>query len=297
MRRCSCEKNMENIRQPAKLAVVLIGLLVVGCESVPPRDVIITRTDREMLAGARSLSDGPGLRFPYHDPFDVFELRCFGLHPWSPEGERHGGVDIIPHHHNVTGNRMEKYHIVAPADAVVDRIVKGTTGADARSLTVVLQYNPYWYGLLTFEPQSLDEGVFMEQADSIRVRTGWRVRRGDLIGDLVVCKFMPGIWPHLHYGLLYKQPEHTLDYICANYLDIVRSNGSHLPPTTGPGSPLEAKNLGIPSTVFCPYEYSSPRARACFDSYPKRSARGEYCPCVCAYNSHDWGCGDPTCLP
>jgi hypothetical protein len=282
---------------PTRLAVVLIGLLVMGCESAPTRDPIITRTDTEMLARSRSLPDNPGLRFPYDDPYDVFEVRCFGLHPWSDEGERHGGIDIIPHHQNVRGNRMEKYHIVAPEDAVVDRIVKGTTGASARSLTVVLQYNPYWYGLLTFEPQSLEEAVFMEQVRSIRVRVGDSVRRGDLIGYLVVCKFIPEIWPHLHYGLLYKQPEHTLDYIYANYLEIARSDGSDLPPTTGPGSPWEAKNLGIPSTVFCPYEYSSPRARAYFDSYPKRSARGDYCPCVCAYNSRDGGCGDPTCLP
>jgi hypothetical protein len=287
---------MATMGQLAKLSVVLIGLLVAGCNSAPPRETIVTRTDAEMLARARLLPDDPGLRFPYRDPFDVFEVRCFGLHPWSPSGERHGGIDIIPHHQNVTGNRMEKYTIVAPEDAVVDRIVKGTTGADARSLTVVLQYNPYWYGLLTFEPQSLDEDVFVEQVESIRVRAGERVRRGDLIGHLVVWKFIPGIWPHLHYGLLYKQPEHTLDYIGANYLEIARSDGSRLPPTTGPGSPWEAENLEIPSTVFCPYEYSSPRARACFDSYPKRSARGDYCGGVCAYNSSDYDCGDTSCL-
>ena len=288
---------MATMRQAVKVAALFIGLSILACESAPTRDPIVIRTDAEMLAHARSLPDTPGLRFPYRDPYDVFEVRCFGLHPWSEEGERHGGIDIIPHHQNVRGNRMQKYHIVAPEDAVVDRIVKGTTGADAPSLTVVLQYNPYWYGLLTFEPQSLEADVFAEQVASIRVRTGERVLRGDLIGDLVVCKFIPGIWPHLHYGLLYMQPEHTLDYIYAHYLDIERSDGSHLPPLTGPGSPWEAKNLGIPSTVFCPYEYSSPRARACFDSYPKRSARGDYCPCVCAYNSFGGGCGDPTCLP
>jgi hypothetical protein len=89
---------MATMGQLAKLSVVLIGLLVAGCNSVPPREPIVTRTDAEMLARARLLPDDPGFRFPYRDPFDVFEVRCFGLHPWSPLGERHGGIDIIPHH-------------------------------------------------------------------------------------------------------------------------------------------------------------------------------------------------------
>jgi murein DD-endopeptidase MepM/ murein hydrolase activator NlpD len=237
------------------------------------------------------MADTPGLLFPYRDPLKIVEVFCFGLHPWSADGEIHGGLDIIPHY---KGMGYRKYELVASADAVVERIHIFPESDDGPFTVVVfLKVNDYWYMIYTIEPQSVSGDVNNEQLDSIYVTAGQKVRKGEVIGELIVSEpdLSGDSYPHLHFGLLYKNTSDTLGYVIENHTFLDRSDGTNMPPTSGPGSPWEAQDLGIATTLFCPYEYSSPNARAFYDTYPKAGVFGIYCACLCAYGSRDGSCG------
>jgi hypothetical protein len=78
-----------------------------------------------------ALLDNSGLIFPFKNPLEIVEVYCFGIYPWDQISEIHGGFDIVPQYRDVG---YTKYEIVAPANAVVDRIVHYTSGAGASSL-------------------------------------------------------------------------------------------------------------------------------------------------------------------
>lgn len=270
------------MRRKIVIFMVMLFSLIVGCsggggdgESRPDRII-------------------EGLAFPVRNIADLEEFYCFGLQPWDREGnnEIHGGIDLAAKYSpgsSVTG----RVHIIAPADALVERIIESVSGAGVETLIVVLKMNDYWYIICNFEPQTTDPAIFEEQRRSIAVREGQMVKRGDLIGELVIASVKSGSYPHLHFGFFYKHPDDTLDYIKANILLIRRSDGTDLAPTTGPGSPWEARDLNKETTLFCPYVYSTPSAKAAYDSLAQIAANGDTCNCICAYNSRDGDCG--TC--
>lgn len=234
----------------------------------------------------------PGLALPYASTNVLIELHCYGLHPWSPAGERHGGIDLKPPYLDLAGTPdMRKVEVVAPAAGVIDWIVKGESGADAETWVVIIEMNSYWYAVLVIEPQSDDDAILAEQEASIDVQEGQRVSKGERIGDLVVGKVLENSYPHVHFSFLYKSPEDSIEALFHDPDLIVRSDGTALPPTIGPGSPWDPRNLGAASTFFCPYVYSVPEARQAMDSVPRYSVRGNLCGCVCAYDSQDGDCG------
>ena len=129
-------------------------------------------------------------------------------------------------------------------------------------------------------------------------REDWRAssvhaKRGELIGELIVANVAPDSYPHVHFSFLYKHPDDTLDYLFENFLGIRRSDGTDLAPATGPGSPWKPRDLERETTLYCPYEYSTPEARAAYDSLPRLAANGDRCRCICAYGSTGGDCG--TC--
>jgi hypothetical protein len=153
--------------------------------------------------------------------------------------------------------------------------------------------NKYWYIVCNFEPQTTSAAIFEEERRSVVVEEKQKVRRGELIGDLVLGSVSPGSYPHLHFGFFYKHPDDTLDHIYENYLKIRRSDGTDLAPFTGPGSPWKPRDLDMETTFYCPYEYSTPEAKKLYDSLPRIAANGDGCDCICAYGSTAGDCG--TC--
>lgn len=241
-------------------------------------------------------SDGgaEGLDFPVQNVADLNKYYCFGLQPWDTAGnnEIHGGIDLVSPE-NTNPSVIGRSPIVAPAAARVERIIESVSGAEVATLVIVLKMNDYWYIVCNFEPQTTDADIFQEQRNSIFVTEGQNVARGQVIGELVINSVKPGSYPHLHFGFFYKNPADTLDDIYANYLSLRRSNGLDLAPLTGPGSPWQPADLGIVTTFYCPYEYSTAAAKAAYDSLPRMAADGSECNCICAYDSTDGDCG--TC--
>lgn len=242
-------------------------------------------------------SDGSveGLDFPVQNVADLNRFYCFGLQPWDTAGnnEIHGGIDLVSPE-NADPGVISRVPIVAPAAARVERIVESVSGAEVATLVVVLKMNDYWYIVCNFELQTTDADIFQEQRNSIFVTEGQNVARGQVIGELVINSVKPGSYPHLHFGFFYKHPDDTLDDIYANYLSMRRSNGIDMAPFTGPGSPWQPADLGIETTFYCPYEYSTAAAKAAYDSLPRMAADGSECNCICAYGSSDGDCG--TCI-
>jgi hypothetical protein len=239
-----------------------------------------------------------GLSLPFQNPEDISEIYCFGLKPWQTPGtegpdEIHGGIDLVPKYYPDVPKTF-LYPIVAPADAEVVMIVDGTSGGGRPTFAVVLKMNDYWYLICNFEPQSESDAINRAQSDSIVVREGQRVRRGQLLGKLVVSgpHVRPGSYPHLHFGLFFKNPTDTLEDIKRHQEDFHRSDGTDLAPTSGPGSPWEPRDLGGRDTTFyCPYEYSRAETKAIYNRLQKRAANGESCSCICAYGSMSGNCG------
>jgi len=238
-----------------------------------------------------------GLLFPFSAPQEIVEVYCFGLTYWSPDGEIHNGVDIIPRYQ---GMGYTRYEFVAPADAVVELIyTEGESGHGAQTFALLFRLNDYWITGYVVEPQSLAEWVLEEQMAYLYVHEGQRIAKGQVIGELVVSEpdLVEGSYPHIHNFLLYLNPEDRLEDLLEHSLDIIRSDGTDLPPPAGRGSPWDAEDLGIPTTFFCPYEYSIAETRTLYDGYDKRARHGYYCDCVCAYGSMDGDCGTCQQLP
>lgn len=234
-----------------------------------------------------------GLRLVFADLTVLAEIRCYGLFPWSAEGEIHGGIDLSPTYADLIGTSdTRRVEVIAPASGTIEEFVEHTSGAGATMWSYALAMNDYWYLILAFEPQTLDADVLAEQENSFIAQKGQAVVSGDLLGYLVLGSIMADRYPHIHFGMLYKNPQDTLADIVANIETITRNEGESLPPTTGAGSPWEPQDLGIASQFFCPYVYSNTEAKAAMDGVPRYSATSGTCSCVCAYNSQDGDCGD-----
>ena len=256
------------------------GVAFSGCDSIRPLHAV-----------------DAGLLFPFSAAEEIVEVYCFGLTYWSPNGEIHNGIDIIPRY---LGMGYVRYELVAPADAVVERIyTEGESGHGARTFALLFRMNDYWITGYVVEPQSLVPWVIEDQLSHIYVHEGQRIAKGQVIGELVVSEtdLVEGSYPHVHNFLLYMNPEDTLEDLLENSLDIERSDGTDLPPMAGKGSPWDAEDLGIPTTFFCPYEYSTAETRVLYDGFDKRARHGYYCDCVCAYGSVDGDCGLCQQLP
>ncbi|MEW6516253.1 MAG: M23 family metallopeptidase [candidate division FCPU426 bacterium] len=268
----------------------LILLLQGGCTSSEQSAMPTEPGVMSAQAGKISLPD-PGMTFPYQNPVQVDRFYCFGLFPWDTAGvETHGGTDIVPRYLPAF-RRVQKVPLVAVANGRVARIVQSTTGAGCPSITVILQLNQFWFAIYTIEPQTLIPAEFERQVKAVRVKEGSRLRRGQKLADLLVATVKPGSYPHLHFGFIYKNPADSWEYIQTHYLEIARSDGTNLPPTSGPGSPWQPTDLGLPTTLYCPYVYFNSAARLVVDSRPKIAANGDECSSLCAYGSTGGNCG------
>jgi len=89
--------------------------------------------------------------------------------------------------------------IVAPCDGVVTRISVRSDAHDNHVVEVGIRYNADWNNLIVFEPYSPDPFIVDQQRAQIAVPIGQVVRRGDILGQLVV----PGdtAYPHVHWGV------------------------------------------------------------------------------------------------
>ncbi len=233
-----------------------------------------------------------GLGFPYQQPTAASDLYCFALNPWSASGEIHGGIDLVAAH---LGDQptMITAAVVAPAAGRVEWVVPGASGAGLASILVLLRLNELWFVALGLEPQSASQATNDAQSAAVHVVPGQAVAAGEAIADLVVWHVAADRYPHVDLRLLYKNPGQTLEDVRDHVLEVAVSDGTGLPPTTGPGSPADPRDLGIPTTWFCPYAYSSAQARAIYDALPAHAANGDPCACPCAYHSTGGDCG--TC--
>ncbi|MBZ5587561.1 MAG: hypothetical protein LAO05_03290 [Acidobacteriia bacterium] len=230
-----------------------------------------------------------GLRLPYENLSDLVEARCYGVDPWDEAtGEVHGGIDLIPRHTDLGPGEMRKAALIAPAGGTIHDLRWGAKPGKATAFILTMKLNDYWFVTMVLEPQNFDPAVADEQGRSIAVQAGQAVRRGDRIGDLVVTNVH---YPHVHFMIYYKDPNQTYEDFLANFLLIPRNQGDNLPPTAGPGSPWAPANLGIPSTLFCPYVYLEPSSRSRLDQILKQSHDGSVCTCICAYGSKNADCG------
>ena len=271
------------------IIILLLIFFLVTCNKSDNQPVANTATD---------------LAFPYQDPTLLGdESHCYGLFPWNQQGtETHAGIDLAARYKDLAADQMRSVPIIAPAAGTGYYIYYTVNGMGNAEINVLLQMNDYWFVTLGFEPQSTDATTNSLQRDNMSVDlTGLdcssgcyfpgAIAKGDWVGNLVVRNVQSGGYPHIHYGLLYKTPSQTMAEAFANALALVRNEGTGMPPTSGPGSPVMATELvGTPTTFYCPYEYSSAAAKAIMDGMTKLSVTAP-CSCVCAYNSTGGNCG------
>jgi hypothetical protein len=241
-------------------------------------------------------SESPGLAFVFQDNTDISELRCYHLHPWSNDGEIHGGIDISPKYSQLTGTDTIKMTPVVALPRVIERILVHYSGAGAKMFSLVIKMNDYWRIIMSFEPQTTDTTIIAQQEANILVSEGSQITKGELVANLVYGKILTNSYPHIHFGVLYIKPGDTLDTLAADILNVPRNNGIPTPPAReGAGSPWDAQDLGIESQFFCPYLYFTDQAQAVLNAVPKYSVTSELCTCLCAYNSSNGDCG--VCAP
>jgi murein DD-endopeptidase MepM/ murein hydrolase activator NlpD len=192
-------------------------------------------------------------------------------------------MDIVPPYLDLAGTSgMRKYTIVAPADGTIQNYVEDLSGAGLMSYVVILKLDSFWHLMMVFEPQSEDAATNAEQHASFSVQVGQTVQRGDVIGDLVVSRVAEESYPHLHFGVFYKDPLESYD-------DVYATLRVHDGATASPE--ILGTRLGIPSTFFCPYDYLTDAGRAVLDGVPKLDILGNACSCACSYGSSGGDCG------
>jgi hypothetical protein len=257
------------------------------------------------LKELKALPDSPGLSFPFDPPQGIKELKSFGVPDWGEIGEDHFGIDLIPYYGSDlrSGKRTQKLKVVAPTDGNI----RGIWGFDSgesegnKDICVILEINEHWSVILMFEPKSSPGRLVEEQVKSITVKAGQQVKKGDEIGYLVVGEGVNEQYPHVHYALMYKDVVEDRD-VALSYFEILRDvvavpnlHPSSIPETVWPWAP---GSLTLPAgywaAFFCPYEFSSERAKTIFDKvlsnsiYPCGSELGD-CGCICIYEG---ACGE-----
>jgi hypothetical protein len=98
--------------------------------------------------------------------------------------------------------------IVAPCDGVVTEINRGEIGGGTLIVDVTIRYNDDWSTFIAFEPYSTDPAVVEQQEEEIAVAINQVVRRGDLLGRLVVPDPLTE-YPHVHWGVDRRDPDRT----------------------------------------------------------------------------------------
>ena len=88
--------------------------------------------------------------------------------------------------------------IVAPCDGVIVQINRHAISEGNVIFDVVIKYNSDWTTFVAFEPYSPDPGIATHQEEQIAVTLNQVVRRGDLLGHLVVPATE---FPHVHWGV------------------------------------------------------------------------------------------------
>jgi len=245
------------------------------------------------------LPDEPGLGFPFDPPRVIEELRSFGVPQWGPPEEEHFGIDLIPDYKSPSfplRRSIHKVKVVAPTAGTVWAIFAfdSTEAPGNKDISVILEINSFWSVILMFEPKSSPGLPVKEQVRSITVKAGQQMKKGDEIGYLVVGEGIGG-YPHVHFALLYKHSWTSYMDIFRDIVSVPNVDANELGvPVTGPGSPWEPYELDLPNgsvaAFFCPYEFSSPRAKHILDyvlnntEYPCGPLLRK-CNCVCIYNS------------
>ncbi len=243
--------------------------------------------------GGKGGGSPDGFVLPYAQLSDLVEVRCYGVYPWDEAGiETHGGLDLIPAHSDLGVGEIRKVGLVAPASGTIQDVRELAKEGKATAFLVALRVNAYWFAIMVLEPQNADTAIAAEQRSSLTAVAGQVVARGDRIGDLVVTNVH---YPHVHFTILYKDPAQTYEDVIASFTTIARNQGQDLPATSGSGSPWSPQDLGIPSTMFCPYVYAASSSRQRLDEIVKQAYDGTVCTCVCAYGSQNHDCG--VCTP
>jgi len=287
-----------------QLLMMLILISAVGIISNSRAGELVQKTSYPSDAGLydnviKFFPDEPGLGFPFDPPRVIEELRSFGIPQWGEPEEEHFGIDLIPDYKSPSfpwRKSTRKVRVVAPSAGTIWAIfaLDSTEAPGNKDISVILEINSFWSVILMFEPKSSPGLPVREQVRSITVKAGQQVKKGDEIGQLVVGEGIGG-YPHLHFALLYKHSSTSYMDIFRDIVSVPNVDANDLGlPVTGPGSPWEPCKLDLPNNslaaFFCPYEFSTPRAKQIFDyvlnntEYPCGPGLGK-CNCVCIYNS------------
>jgi hypothetical protein len=276
--------------------VLFFGFLNHGCsgnplKSPPPTPDVLVRQDYT------SLPDEQGLSFPFDPPSVIVRLMSFGVPDWN-QGlpyEDHFGIDLIPFYdYPNTGGAITRVRVVAPTDGVV----RGIWGFDSddpagnKDICVFLEINAYWSVILMFEPKCRSGAPVAEQVRSISVKAGQTVHKGDEIGYLVVGEGFNRFkhYPHVHYALMYKSSSTSYWEILNDIDPVPNLRPTDIPEQVWPWAPLELTLPGsYTAAFFCPYEFSTPRAKAIIEYVFNNSVfpcgpELEDCGCICIYN-------------
>ncbi len=107
-------------------------------------------------------------------------------------------------------------NIVAPCDGVIKEINRHAISGGNIILDVNIRYNQSWGTFIAFEPYSPDVAVADMQENEIYVSINQVVRRGDLLGRLIVPDPITE-FPHVHWGV-YRNDLERIDVCPRDYL-------------------------------------------------------------------------------
>lgn len=311
-------KNNTNSQLSAlRIVCLTVLLLMTACApTTKPKQDLVTKANYAAIREAMKLSDHPGLSFPYKDPTQAVFVHCFGICPWdtSPDNsentdesectrERHIGSDIYPVPYQYSepdptapGTAPRLVDIISPADATVFKTPILKAGDNTYTFIVVLKLKSTsrWYVSYSFEPHSNILKANNLQKQNILVEEGAHVKKGQVIGRLVVTS-RATLHPSVHISLFYLGQDQEWDallYLLQNDITSINvSNGTDLDTA---GWPWDGGKPDIETTFFCPYPFSSPRAKAIYDNLPKYNNQkpdATVCPSLCAYDSKNGDCG------
>ncbi len=123
-------------------------------------------------------------------------------------GIRHNGLDFGFSDWPASANEYVLHDVVSPVDGTV--LYVGTSDlptSENFAVSMRIRYNAEWAALLAFEPSRGPwnggvDPVNVQQVSQILVRVGQRVRKGDIVGQLVTAQPQTGSFgPHLHWSM------------------------------------------------------------------------------------------------
>ena len=229
---------------------------------------------------------GSGMGFPFRNGRVVREIRAYGISPWGGEPV-HNGIDIIVDNTGAVQDVGDLVPVISPVQGTVRGVLhleNPHNPATPQWILVVIAVNPGLFATLSFEPQTEDVDLQALQAMSIDVVAGQRVRKGQVIGALVVGEgggMSSGSGnPHIDLRLLLMDPA-TLD----------------------PGAPLEDllaldishNDVAMLPTFLCPFDYSSIRAKHLYERVLRGADPTTQCGCPCVFPYNEAACG-PGCV-